>query len=249
MPGSRLLLEPRYPDVPRFPWQMRMQCEHDLTICLLVSPNPNNLPYCFVVNVYPPTPTPPPPPPGTPPFNQTEVDLMMGYFVANINVQGSGAVVAAPDYNTPGGSYYYNWMRDAAISMRALMITNNDTALVTSLMQSYTQWVLKVQSKPDSNVDVRVEPKFTIPDGNPYSGGWCRPQTDGPGIRGGTLSFYALYLFNNSMDSYVKQYLYTGNPSVYHGGAIKYDLDWVVDNWNTQGCDLWEEITSTDFFW
>ena len=27
-----------------------------------------------------------------------------------------GAVVAAPDYNTPGGSYYYHWERDGALS-------------------------------------------------------------------------------------------------------------------------------------
>ena len=35
---------------------------------------------------------------------------------------------------------------------------------------------------PDANVDVRVEPKFEIPSGTPYEGGWCRPQTDGPGL-------------------------------------------------------------------
>ena len=33
----------------------------------------------------------------------------------------------------------------------------------------------------DELVDVRIEPKFYIPDGKPYDGGWCRPQTDGPG--------------------------------------------------------------------
>ena len=45
----------------------------------------------------------------------------------------------------------------------------------------YAEWVEKVQHKPDALVDVRVEPKFTIPDGTPYADGWCRPQTDGPG--------------------------------------------------------------------
>jgi hypothetical protein len=49
-------------------------------------------------------------------------------------------------------------------------------------VSKYAEWVEKVQHKPDPNVDVRVEPKFTIPDGEPYTGGWCRPQTDGPGI-------------------------------------------------------------------
>ena len=45
----------------------------------------------------------------------------------------------------------------------------------------YAEWVEKVQHMPDPLVDVRVEPKFYIPDGKPYDGGWCRPQTDGPG--------------------------------------------------------------------
>ena len=48
---------------------------------------------------------------------------------------------------------------------------------------------IQVQHKEDPNgIDVRVEPKFTIPDGNPYTGGWCRPQTDGPALRAMALS-------------------------------------------------------------
>jgi glucoamylase len=41
----------------------------------------------------------------------------------------------------------------------------------------------------------------------------------------------------------------TGNDNIYGGGAIKRDLDWVVTGWNTNTCDLWEEVQSTDFFW
>ena len=40
-------------------------------------------------------------------------------YVANLNIDGSGAVVAAPDTETPGGSYYYHWMRDAGLSIKA----------------------------------------------------------------------------------------------------------------------------------
>ena len=32
-------------------------------------------------------------------------------------------------------------------------------------------------------------------------------------------------------------------------GAIKFDLDWVAQNWQQNGCDLWEEVQSNDFFW
>ena len=34
-----------------------------------------------------------------------------------------------------------------------------------------------------------------------------------------------------------------------HGGLVKNDLDWVAENWASSGCDLWEELTSNDFFW
>jgi glucoamylase len=43
----------------------------------------------------------------------------------NIDMWGQGGVVAAPDNSTPGGSYYYHWMRDAALSMRGFMELND----------------------------------------------------------------------------------------------------------------------------
>ena len=55
--------------------------------------------------------------------------------------------------------------------------------------------IFQVQQKEDPNgIDVRVEPKFTIPDGNPYTGGWCRPQTDGPALRAMALSKWAFLM-------------------------------------------------------
>ena len=46
------------------------------------------------------------------------VFVAVGYFLKNVNIEGDGGVVAAPDTKTPGGSYYYHWMRDAALTMR-----------------------------------------------------------------------------------------------------------------------------------
>jgi len=54
------------------------------------------------------------------PFNASEVATMTSLFTANIDIQNSGAVVASPDRNTPGGSYYFHWARDGALSMNAL---------------------------------------------------------------------------------------------------------------------------------
>jgi glucoamylase len=46
---------------------------------------------------------------------------MYQFFDANINILGKGGIVAAPDPNAPAGSYYYHWMRDAALTMRTYM--------------------------------------------------------------------------------------------------------------------------------
>merc|ERR1712139_731274 len=45
----------------------------------------------------------------------------------------------------------------------------------------------------------------------------------------------------------VKQNLMDEAKSVFE--LVKVDLDWVANNWQSSGCDLWEEFTSTDFFW
>ncbi len=29
---------------------------------------------------------------------------------------------------------------------------------------------------------------------------------------------------------------------------VKFDLEWVQENWESSGCDLWEEILSNDFY-
>lgn len=56
-------------------------------------------------------------------------------------------------------------------------------------------------------------------------------------------------LIANGESSYVSENLWTGNSNVKHGGAIKFDLDYVVEGYASNTCDLWEEIRDPDFFW
>jgi len=158
--------------------------------------------------------------------------------------------VAAPDLNAPG-SYYYHWMRDGALTMRSYQETNPSTfSSIENTVKAYIQWVLKVQNEADPNgQDVRTEPKFMLPDGAVFTDPWCRPQNDGPGLRATALIMAAASLTANGEGAYVKQYLWTGDANIYHGGAIKYDLDYVVGGWNSNTCDLWEEIRDADLFW
>jgi glucoamylase len=108
-------------------------------------------------------------------------------------------------------------------------------------MKSYVNWVRKVQAEIDPNgYDIRINPKFELPNGEVYVGGWCRPQTDGPGLRSATLQMFANLLIKEGQSSYVTGTLLQ---------PIKFDLEWIFGNWQSDGCDLWEEVRSNDFFW
>merc|ERR1712029_93160 len=167
---------------------------------------------------------------------------MFENYRANLNVEGCGAVVAALDGNTPGGSYYYHWMRDAGLSIKAWMdVNDNNYDSVREVLEAYTGWVAKVQQKNDPNgIDVRIEPKFTIPDGEPYTGGWCRPQTDGPALRAMALSKWGLLMKKNGRSAEASSDVWP---------LVSFDMAWVTENWRQSGCDLWEEFTSDDFYW
>jgi len=198
-----------------------------------IDPNPGNLPWCYhqqgtvkscTLNSPPKT-----------PFTDEERSTIFQYFEKNLDIQGSGMVVAAPDHNTgPGGDYYYAWQRDGALSMGAYLEVSPKLSDVETKMDHWVSWVQRSYNQVDPFGDIMTEPKFNIPDGTVFSGGWCRPQNDGPGLRAITLMAYAKV-----------------KPSVAQvaWGMIKQELDWVVANYTSTGCDLWEEVTSNDFFW
>lgn len=119
-------------------------------------------------------------------------------------------------------------------------INDNDYSKVKDILSAYAKWVQNVQNQQDNNNDVRIEPKFEIPSGKPYDGGWCRPQTDGPGLRANAMAMWGKILINNNQtDSARKDIL----------PLVQKDLEWVSANWQQDGCDLWEEVRSNDFFW
>lgn len=184
------------------------------------------------------------------PFTSDELSKIRGYMLANVDIEGSGAVAASPDHHTPGGDYYWHWERDGALTMHALLSTST-VQDVQDHLNNYLSWLLKHQTQPVivKDLDVRIEPKFYIPTGRLFTDPWCRPQNDGPGLRAKTLAEYGIWLLQNGQADLVKTYLWTGNISVHHGGLVKHDLEWVSSGWKQDGCDLWEEARSADFFW
>jgi len=134
----------------------------------------------------------------------------------------------------PGGDYFFAWMRDGALSMNALLQTTPAFADIDGKMEAWLAWVERSVQQSDPHGDIMAEPKFVIPSGLPYPGGWCRPQNDGPGLRAITLMAYA-----------------EAKPSISSRiwASVKRELDWVSANYTSDGCDLWEEIHSKDLFW
>jgi glucoamylase len=164
------------------------------------------------------------------PFTENEINTFFNYFLNNINIQSTGAVTASPDLNTPGGSYFYHWARDGALTMNTLQSFTNET-FYKIYFQDYLKWIQIIQSKQDPNgIDIRIEPKYEIPSGYAYNGPWCRPQNDGPGLQ-------AIALINSGLNII----------DTWH--IIKYNLDYIFYGYNSATCDLWEEIVSNDFFW
>jgi glucoamylase len=164
------------------------------------------------------------------PFTQNEINTFFNYYMKNIDIDSTGAIAAAPDTNTPGGSYYYHWARDGGLTMTTLQFYTNQT-FSNKYSKNYANWIKMIQSKTDpNNIDIRIEPKYEIPSGNAYTGGWCRPQNDGPGLQ-------AIALLTSSLSSDITWPI------------IKYNLDYIVYGYASNTCDLWEEITSNDFFW
>lgn len=144
-------------------------------------------------------------------------------------------------------------MRDAALTMRTILRVNGSQLHVNDNghVFHYVDWVLRAQAASDPHqMDVRIEPKFNLPNGGVYGGPWCRPQTDGPALRATTLMMLAELVANSAAGrSFVKRKLWTQSTAL-HGGAIAYDLDWVAKHWqSTASCDLWEEIRAPHLFW
>lgn len=194
-------------------------------------PTNDNSPYCTyakketIPNYYKPNLDKP-----TEPFTQTEINTFFIYFLNNIDINSTGAVAAAPDLHTPGGSYFYHWARDGALTINTLSSYANKT-FSQKYTSNYLEWVIFIQNKKDPNgIDIRIEPKYEIPSGISYTGAWCRPQNDGPGLQ-------AIALINSITDM-TKSW-----------PTIKYNLDYIVSGYNSLTCDLWEEITNSDFFW
>lgn len=199
-----------------------------------------------------------------------EERIALDKLLANVapggsNVQGKGVaegtVIASPSQDGP--DYWFQWVRDAAITMDTLVNIYADdpsssrASSLSIILDAYTSLQGDIQrtSNPSGTFDDLSglgEPKFQV-DGKPFTGSWGRPQRDGPALRALTLMHYlreynashpSLWSSPDSEDFFGSFYTAEMPPR----SIIKADLEYVSHFWNQSGFDLWEEVEGLHFF-
>ncbi len=174
----------------------------------------------------------------------------LSHLLANISAPGTaqGSVVASPSKDNP--NYFYHWVRDAAITMGALVqryARTSDTAekeALSNALMDYIRFSRRNQMTENPSGGLG-EPKFEV-DGSPFYGAWGRPQNDGPALRAITLTKLAFLWLAEGKENLVREYLYEQELPAHR--VIKADLEYVSHHWHSTDFDLWEEIRGHHFF-
>ncbi|TID14863.1 hypothetical protein CANINC_004534 [Pichia inconspicua] len=180
----------------------------------------------------------------------------IGGIGSNLQNVSEGAVIASPSKSKP--NYFYQWIRDAAITMQSLIeylkdhSDDNNTpyskklrfAIESYIVNNYILQHLDTKSGTWESGDTLGEPKFLV-DSTPFNEHWGRPQRDGPGLRVITIADYLKYLENNKIDISHKK---LPSSKYIYEEIVKKDLTYVINSWNKIGFDLWEEVNSFHFF-
>ncbi len=154
-----------------------------------------------------------------------------------------GMVVASPSKENP--NYYYDWVRDTALTMRSLVDYYELTgdAKIKKLILTWVDAEAFRQNLP--TFSGLGEPKYNI-DGSGFEGPWGRPQNDGPALRALTMIKFARLLLTQGQEDYVLKKLYHGILPA--DSVIKKDLEYTAYNWQAASFDLWEEEKGMHFY-
>ncbi|KAK9460630.1 Six-hairpin glycosidase-like protein, partial [Lipomyces oligophaga] len=187
-----------------------------------------------------------------PDWLQVQNDAAFSHMLANIGPEAlsdsdvlPGTPVASPSRHLP--NYYYHWVRDGAITMRAVIKKYRSTGSprMREIVENYIATSKRVAAIDNLsglrfNLENLGEPKFHV-DGSAFNAEWGRPQRDGPALRAIALIEYieALDIHDDASFDYLEN-LYQS--------LIKPDLEYVSHFWAAPGFDLWEEVNGLHFF-
>jgi glucoamylase len=178
---------------------------------------------------------------------EREALISQGRMAMNISPYGTarGVVLASPSKQNP--NYYYYWVRDGAMVMRAVLDLyehNSKPNFVDPFetLLDYVRFSRDSQLKAGENLG---EPRFNS-DGSLNTEPWGRPQNDGPALRALTLMRLAQDLLRQGQRPLVEAEFYS--PKLPADTVIKADLEYVAHHWQEKCVDLWEELWGQHFF-
>lgn len=177
----------------------------------------------------------------------------------------NGTIIASPSNSEP--NYFFQWVRDSslvALTVNNLLFTSNSynddidnnnripfiisKLDLSSILINFINNTFDLQrisnwsgdwDPNDSNFNNLGEPKFNV-DNSPFNFIWGRPQNDGPAIR----LIAIIKILNNPnliFDDYFDKW------QVFED-TCKLDLHYILNHWDEQNFDLWEEVNSKHFY-
>lgn len=177
-----------------------------------------------------------------------------------------GAVIASPSKEKP--DYFYQWPRDAAITVNTVVsnLIGSDNAINLTLARTIVKYLNNsalLQRVPnpsgqgvggsDPQLKGLGEPKFEV-DSTAFTGSWGRPQNDGAPLRL-IASFHFLKRLaaqSTKLDELIANLetpnLYFQDEDSLFETLIRNDLEFLVQNWEVDSFDLWEEVKGRHFF-
>jgi glucoamylase len=154
-----------------------------------------------------------------------------------------GMVVASPSRSNP--DYYYDWVRDTALTYRSL-IDLYELKKDPKIKQMIFTWVdAEAYRQKQPTFTGLGEPKYFI-DGSGYTGGWGRPQNDGPALRAIAMIKFARMMLKEGNQDYVLKKMYHG--VIPADSPIKKDLEYTAHHWREPSFELWEEEMGMHFY-
>ncbi|PLB48539.1 putative glucan 1,4-alpha-glucosidase [Aspergillus steynii IBT 23096] len=178
-----------------------------------------------------------------------EAEISRTAILNNIGADGAwvpgaraGVVIASPSRNDP--DYFYTWTRDSGLVLKTLidLFRTGDTTLLPTIEQFVTSQA-RIQGVSNPSGDLASgaglgEAKFNA-DESAFTGGWGRPQRDGPALRATALVGLGQWLVENGYTTVAKEIVWP---------IARNDLSYVAQYWNQTGFDLWEEVQGSSFF-
>ena len=183
-----------------------------------------------------------------------EFEIAIKYMMQNISrVDGArGSVVAAPSRSYP--DYYYHWVRDAALTMEAVMdLYQNRARLDPSLGPALKRVLLDhlhfnqvIQNNSSSQAGLG-EPKFYI-DGLLYTDPWGRPQNDGPALRAASMLRLLNIAYSERWPELAQIRTQIYDSKLPTQSVAKADLEYSAHHWLESHFDIWEESWGHHFY-